>query len=74
MQLLDNWKAVLAKSWNVRLLALGGAAELILQFFGSELPSWAILLLLVAAIGARVVGQKGLSLPDREEPAYDGAA
>lgn len=58
----------------MRLLALGGTAELILQFLGSELPSWAIIVLLVAAIGVRMVAQKGLSLPDNEEPAYDGAA
>lgn len=63
MTLLDNWKDVITKSWVSQLTGLGAVLELALQYFGTGLPSWAIISLLVVIFGARLVAQKGLSLP-----------
>ncbi|HZH50253.1 MAG TPA: hypothetical protein VEZ16_00075 [Microvirga sp.] len=57
MRLIENWKEVLTKAWSVRLIAFGGMAELFLEYLGDGLPRWAILLLLVLILGARLVSQ-----------------
>jgi len=67
MKLLENWRSILTQAWSVHLLALGGCAELVLQYLGTSLPGWAVILLIVLTIGARIVSQPGLSNPEASE-------
>lgn len=69
MNLVTNWRSVLAHAWSVRLLALSialGAIEVALPYFNGVLPvspgTFALLVLVtnVAAAVARLVHQRKL--------------
>jgi xanthine/uracil permease len=71
MKLIDDWKAVLLKAWSVRLMFIAGALDILeraLPYMGSieELVPPGVfgafsIVVLIAAAGARVLTQKGLS-------------
>jgi hypothetical protein len=67
MSLIDNWKAVVSKSWSFRLMiasAALGAAELSLPLFNGVFPqklfATASMLVGIAAAVARVVYQASM--------------
>lgn len=69
MQLLDNARDIVTKSWSMRLIAVATAAEWAISYIpmAADVPRWLIIALLVLAAGARVVAQEGLSLPEGED-------
>lgn len=80
-KLLDNAYAVVTKSWSVRLIAIAGVAEYALNYLPfvtdyidgvfpalTDYQPAITIGLLVLAAGARVVAQKGLSLPEEAQP------
>ena len=67
MQLYDNWKEILRRSWSLRFIILAGVLsglEVILPFFSDAIPrnTFAVLSFVAvsAAFVARLVAQKGL--------------
>ena len=67
MQLYDNWKEILQRSWSLRFIILAGilsGIEIILPLFSNEIPRnlFAILSFLAvsAAFVARLVAQRGI--------------
>lgn len=67
MQLYDNWKEILKRSWSLRFIILAGilsGIEIILPLFSNEIPRnlFAILSFLAvsAAFVARLVAQRGI--------------
>ena len=67
MQLYDNWKEIMRRSWSLRFIIMAGilsGIEVILPFFSDEIPRnlFAVLsfLAVAAAFVARLVAQRGI--------------
>ena len=67
MQLYDNWKEIVRRSWSLRFIILAGVLsglEVILPLFGDVFPRGTFAILnFVAVSGAfisRLVAQKGI--------------
>lgn len=67
-RLVADWRAVLARSWSVRLMAVSGALQTAYAYWPTLdfLPWWSSLAVLALAVLLRVVAQRGLSLPASE--------
>lgn len=67
MQLYDNWKEILQRSWSLRFIILAGVlsgVEMILPFFDTALPptlyAGLTFVIVAAAFVARLVAQRGI--------------
>ena len=67
MQLYDNWKEILRRSWSLRFIILAGVLsglEIILPLFMDVIPRNTFALLSFVAVSAafvaRLVAQKGI--------------
>ena len=67
MQLYNNWKEILRRSWSVRFIILAGVLsgiEVVLPFFSDAIPRNLFALLsffaVSAAFVARLVAQRGI--------------
>lgn len=68
MKLIADWRAILRRAWSVRLMILAGllsGCEIILPLYADDLPRTLFaslsMIVITAALVARLVAQKGLS-------------
>ena len=67
MQLYDNWKDIIRRSWSLRFIILAGllsGAEVVIPLFGDVIPRGTFAALNFLAVSgafiARLVAQKGI--------------
>lgn len=68
MHMISDWQAILKKAWSVRLMIIAGllsGCEIILPLYADSLPRHLFaslsMIVITAALIARLVAQKGLS-------------
>lgn len=76
MNLVPNWKAILTKAYSTYVMGSSAAALVLTEvvpYLDDILPKWAIVILLLAGIGLRLVEQPGLKSAPTDDPKYDDA-
>lgn len=64
MKLIDNAKEVLLKGYVAWLVYIGTAVQIVFEFgLSSQLPGWAIILILVLILLGRTLKQESVSGP-----------
>lgn len=64
MELIPNWDEVLKRAHSVKFMGLAAVletAQQVLPYVSDYLPWWVPIVVILAAIGARIVQQRGLS-------------